>query len=169
MSRRHAAKKKVVLPDLKYSSVLLSKFINNIMEDGKKLLAQKIVYGAFDKLEKKYQLNPYESFKNAVSNVAPQVEVTSVRVGGANYQVPSPVEEVRSNVLAFRWIIDAALKRSERTMIDKLAEELKAADGNTPCGSIKKRDDTHRMAEANKAFAHFAARRSQNKTAENLN
>lgn len=159
MSRRHAAEKRLITPDVKYNSVLLARFINSIMKEGKKALAEKIVYNAFNKIEKKHNTDPYEVFNNAVNNVKPYLEVTSVRVGGANYQVPSPVDERRGYTLASRWIIDAAGRRSEKTMIDKLAEELFEA-ANSRGVAIKKREDTHKMAEANKAFAHFSPKRT---------
>lgn len=158
MSRRHSAEKRVILPDMKYNSVLLARFINNVMKEGKKALAEKIVYKAFAKIEQKHRADPYETFNNAVNNVKPYLEVTSVRVGGANYQVPSPVDEGRGYALACRWIIDAASKRSEKTMIDKLAEELFEASNNRGV-AIKKREDTHKMAEANKAFSHFSPKK----------
>ncbi|WP_425364022.1 30S ribosomal protein S7 [Candidatus Tisiphia endosymbiont of Hybos culiciformis] len=160
MSRRHAAERRVVLPDMKYNSPLLARFINNIMKEGKKALAERIVYSAFSKIEKKHKVDPYETFNNAMNNVKPYLEVTSVRVGGANYQVPSPVDERRGYALASRWIINAANKRSEKMMIDKLAEELFEAS-NSRGVAIKKREDTHKMAEANKAFAHFSPKKSQ--------
>lgn len=160
MSRRHAAEKRVIFPDMKYNSVLLAKFINNVMAAGKKALAEKIVYKAFDKISRKHHSDPFETFNNAMNNVKPYLEVTSVRVGGANYQVPGNVDERRGYALACRWILAAASKRSEKAMIDKLAEELFEAANNRG-GAIKKRDDTHKMAEANKAFAHFAVRRNQ--------
>lgn len=159
MSRRHAAVKRVILPDMKYNSPLLARFINNIMKEGKKALAEKIVYSAFSKIEKKHRVNPYETFNSAMNNVKPYLEVTSVRVGGANYQVPSPVDERRGYALASRWIINAANKRSEKMMIDKLAEELFEASNNRGV-AIKKKEDTHKMAEANKAFAHFSPKKS---------
>lgn len=158
MSRRHAAEKRFVLPDVKYNSRLLAKFINNLMRDGKKSLAERIIYSALDKIEKKHRTDPFEVFSNAMNNVKPYLEVSSVRVGGANYQVPSPVNEHRGYALATRWIINAANRRSEKTMIDKLAEELFEAANNRGV-SIKKRDDTHKMAEANKAFAHFSPKK----------
>ena len=157
MSRRHAAVKRVVNPDAKYKSIPLTKFINNVMRDGKKATAEKLVYGAFARVEKKHGADPFKTFTEAMSNVKPYVEVSSVRVGGANYQVPSPVDERRGNALAIRWIVDAAQKRSGRSMIEKLAEELFDA-ANSRGVAIKKREDTHKMAEANKAFAHFAQR-----------
>ncbi|MCC8417291.1 MAG: 30S ribosomal protein S7 [Rickettsia endosymbiont of Bryobia graminum] len=160
MSRRHAAEKRVIIPDMKYNSPLLARFINNIMKEGKKALAEKIVYSAFDKIEKKHRVDPFATFNSAMNNVKPYLEVTSVRVGGANYQVPSPVDERRGYALASRWIITAAGKRSEKMMIDKLAEELFEASNNRGV-AIKKREDTHKMAEANKAFAHFSPKKSQ--------
>lgn len=159
MSRRHAAVKRVIIPDAKYNSTLLARFINNIMKEGKKALAEKIVYSAFSKIEKKHRVDPYDTFNTAMNNVKPYLEVTSVRVGGANYQVPSPVDERRGYALASRWIIGAASKRSEKMMIDKLAEELFEASNNRGV-AIKKREDTHKMAEANKAFAHFSPKKS---------
>ena len=129
------------------------------MKEGKKALAEKIVYSAFNKIEKKHRVNPYEAFNTAMNNVKPYLEVTSVRVGGANYQVPSPVDERRGYALASRWIINAANKRSEKMMIDKLAEELFEASNNRGI-AIKKKEDTHKMAEANKAFAHFSPKKS---------
>ncbi|MBM3466949.1 MAG: 30S ribosomal protein S7 [Rickettsiaceae bacterium] len=159
MSRRHAAVKKVIKPDTKYNSVLLSRFINNVMKDGKKSLAEKIVYGALERVEKKHNADPFKTFTDGINNVKPFVEVTSVRVGGANYQVPSPVDERRGYALATRWLINAAIKRSGRSMVEKLAEELFDAANNRGV-AIKKREDTHKMAESNKAFAHFAQRTS---------
>lgn len=160
MSRRHAAEKRTILPDMKYNSVLLAKFINSVMKEGKKSLAEKIIYQAFNRIEKKHRADPYETFNNAINNVKPYLEVTSVRVGGANYQVPSPVDERRGYALATRWIIDAANKRSEKAMVEKLAEELFDAANNRGV-AIKKREDTHKMAEANKAFSHFSPKKMQ--------
>lgn len=157
MSRRHAAVKRVIKPDAKYNSLLLSKFINNVMEDGKKAVAEKVVYGALNRMEKKHSTEAFKSFTEAMNNVKPYVEVTSVRVGGANYQVPSPVDERRGYALAIRWVIAAALKRSGRSMIEKLSEELFDAANNRGV-AIKKKEDTHKMAESNKAFSHFAQR-----------
>ncbi len=160
MSRRHAAERREVSPDVKFSSVLVTKFINKIMEMGKKAQAEKIVYGALERMEKKHKLNGFEAFNNALSNVKPNLEVTSVRVGGANYQVPSIVDDRRGSTLAIRWIIDIARKRPERTMADKLAEELfEAASGRG--AAIKKKEDTHKMAEANKAFSHFSPKKTK--------
>jgi small subunit ribosomal protein S7 len=160
MSRRHSAKKREITPDVKYKSVILAKFINNIMKEGKKALAEKIVYGAFDMINDKYKVDPFETFVSAINNVTPQLEVTSVRVGGANYQVPGEVEEHRGNALSTRWIINFSQKRSENTMIKKLAEELYDASNNRGA-SIKKKEDTHKMAEANKAFAHFNTKKTK--------
>jgi small subunit ribosomal protein S7 len=158
MSRRHSAVKREVLPDVKYGSVLIAKFINNIMNQGKKELAEKIVYKAFDLLKSKHRVDPFEAFNSAITNVRPHLEVTSVRVGGANYQVPSPVDDRRGHTLASRWIIDAAKKRSG-SMIIKLSEELFEASNNRGV-AVKKREDTHKMAEANKAFAHFSPKKA---------
>lgn len=155
MSRRHAAEKREITPDVKYKSIMVARFINSLMKEGKKALAEKILYSAFEKIEKKHKLDPIEAFNSAMTNVRPYLEVKSVRVGGANYQVPSPVSEIRSIALAIRWLIAAAMKRSEKTMIDRLAEEVFEA-ANSRGASVKKREDTHKMAEANKAFAHFA-------------
>lgn len=154
MSRRHAAEKRTILPDMKYDSILVAKFTNSIMKEGKKGLAEKIIYSAFDKIEKKYRADAFETFNSAINNVKPYLEVTSVRVGGANYQVPAPVDERRGNALSIRWIIGAAAKRSEKAMVDKLAEEIFEAANNRG-GAIKKREEAHKMAEANKAFAHY--------------
>ncbi len=160
MSRRHAAVKRVIRPDTKYGSVLLAGFINNVMRDGKKSVAEKVVYQAFERVEKKHTSDPLKVFIDAMNNVKPYFEVTSVRVGGANYQVPSPVQEKRGYALATRWVISAALKRSGRSMVEKLSEELFDAANNRGV-AIKKKEDTHKMAESNKAFAHFAQRTSQ--------
>lgn len=160
MSRRRAVEKRVIVPDAKYNSSLLAKFINKIMSRGKKSLAERIVYGALDRIEGKHKTDPLDAFGNAMHNVKPYLEVSSVRVGGANYQVPTSVDEKRGYALACRWLIDAAFKRSGGSMSEKLSEELfEAANGRG--GAIKKRDDTHKMAEANKAFAHFASRGKQ--------
>ncbi|NRB10995.1 MAG: 30S ribosomal protein S7 [Rickettsiaceae bacterium] len=157
MSRRNAATKRIIRPDSKYNSVLLSKFINNVMKDGKKSIAEKIIYDSFDIMKKKHSVDPFKTFNDSMNNVKPYVEVTSVRVGGANYQVPSPVDERRGYALAMRWVIDAAINRSGRSMKEKLSEELFDSANNRGV-AIKKREDTHKMAEANKAFAHFAQR-----------
>lgn len=155
--RRRAAVKRVVKPDTKYSSILLSKFINNLMLDGKKSVAEKIVYGALDRIGKRHGADPFETFKEAVNNVKPYVEVKSVRVGGANYQVPSPVDDRRAYALAARWLILNASNRSGRSMEEKLSDELFDA-ANSRGASFRKKEDTHKMAESNKAFSHFAQR-----------
>ncbi len=154
MSRRHSAEKRIVLPDAKYGNKVVAKFINNIMEDGKKAVAEKIVYSAFDILAAKTKQDALEVFTTALENVKPVVEVRSRRVGGATYQVPCEVRADRRQALAIRWIIAAAAKRSETTMTDRVANELLDAFANKGA-AIKKREDTHRMAEANKAFAHY--------------
>ncbi|MDX1738543.1 MAG: 30S ribosomal protein S7 [Alphaproteobacteria bacterium] len=154
MSRRHRAEKRVVLPDAKFGDVVISKFINSVMLDGRKSTAEKIVYGAFEKMAGRVESDPVEAFHEAVNNVKPQVEVRSRRVGGATYQVPVEVRSDRAQALAFRWIIEMARKRSENTMTERLAGELLDAT-NGRGASIKKREDTHKMAEANRAFAHY--------------
>ena len=158
MSRRHSAQERVVLPDVKYNSVFLTKFINKVMRGGKKALAEKIVYGALDRLATKHKLDPMEAFESAVANVKPNLEVNSVRVGGANYQVPCVVDEKRAGTLAIRWLILFSSKRSEKTMIEKLSEEIFDASNNRG-GSVKKKEETHKMADANRAFAHFAVKK----------
>ncbi len=154
MSRRHAAEKRDVLPDAKYGDLVLTKFMNSLMRQGKKSVAEGIVYGAFDKIEKKTGQNPLKMFHEALDNVKPQLEVRSRRVGGATYQVPVEVRPDRSQTLAIRWLIGVSRKRSEYTMVDRLSAELQEAAENRGA-SVKKREDTHRMAEANKAFSHY--------------
>ena len=154
MSRRHSAEKRNVLPDAKFGNKVVAKFINNVMEDGKKAVAEKIVYSAFDIISAKTKQDALEVFNTALENVKPVVEVRSRRVGGATYQVPSEVRAERRQALAIRWILAAAVKRSETTMTEKLAYELLDAYANKG-SAVKKREDTHRMAEANKAFSHF--------------
>ena len=154
MSRRNSAEKRIVLPDAKFGNKVVAKFINNIMEDGKKAVAEKIVYSAFDIMAAKTKQDALEVFTTALENVKPVVEVRSRRVGGATYQVPCEVRADRRQALAIRWIIAAAAKRSETTMTDRVANELLDAFANKGA-AIKKREDTHRMAEANKAFAHY--------------
>jgi small subunit ribosomal protein S7 len=154
MSRRKKIIEREILPDPKYQSVVLSKFINTVMQRGKKSLAEKIVYGALDILAKRTKENPLDVFNQAVDNVKPLIKVVSRRIGGANYQVPTEVTPKNAQALAFRWIIGFARKRSEKTMMERLAAELLAAYKKEGA-SIKKREDTHKMAEANKAFAHF--------------
>ena len=154
MSRRHTAEKRIVLPDAKYGDKVVAKFINNVMEHGKKAVAEKIVYSAFDIIAAKSKQDALKVFGEAIDNVKPVVEVKSRRVGGATYQVPM---EVRADLFfhwAIRWIIDAAKKRSETTMTERLANELLDAVANKG-SAVKKREDTHKMAEANKAFSHY--------------
>ena len=154
MSRRHAAEKRVVLPDAKYGDIVLTKFMNNLMLDGRKSAAEKIVYGALERVEDKLKRAPVEVFQEALDNVKPAVEVRSRRVGGATYQVPVEVRPERREALAIRWMISAARSRNENTMIERLAGEL--MDAVQSRGSaVKKREDTHKMAEANKAFSHY--------------
>lgn len=154
MSRRRTAEKRIVLPDAKYGDKVVAKFINNIMEDGKKAVAEKIVYSAFDMMASKTKQDALKVFAEAIDNVKPVVEVRSRRVGGATYQVPVEVRTDRRQALAIRWIIDAAKKRSETTMTEKVANELLDAFANKG-SAVKKREDTHKMAEANKAFSHY--------------
>jgi small subunit ribosomal protein S7 len=154
MSRRRRIIERVILPDPKYKSVVLSKFINCVMERGKKSTAENIVYNALDVLADKTGKDPLEVFTQALDNVKPLVKVVSKRVGGSNYQVPVEVTPKHAQALAFRWIIAYARGRSEKSMQLRLAAELFAAFNNEGA-SIKKREDTHKMAEANKAFAHF--------------
>ena len=154
MSRRRAAVKREVIADPRFGSEMLTKFMNLVMVDGKKSIAEKIVYGALDTIEGKGHAEPVEVLMKALENVQPRVEVKSRRVGGATYQVPVEVRPARRMALSMRWLIDAARKRNERTMAAKLAGELlDAFDGRG--AAAKKREDTHRMAEANKAFAHY--------------
>lgn len=154
MSRRHTAEKRIVLPDAKYGDTVVAKFINNVMEHGKKAVAEKIVYSAFDIIAAKSKQDALKVFGEAIDNVKPVVEVKSRRVGGATYQVPMEVRADRRQALAIRWIIDAAKKRSETTMTERLANELLDAVANKG-SAVKKREDTHKMAEANKAFSHY--------------
>lgn len=154
MPRKRKAVVREVLPDSKYNDVVITKFMNCLMERGKKSLAEKIVYGAFEIIEEKTKMNPVEVFKSALENVRPQVRVVSRRVGGSNYQIPMEVDEKKGRAIAFRWLITNSRNRSEKTMIEKLAAELMAAHKKEGA-SIKKREDTHKMAEANKAFAHL--------------
>ena len=154
MSRRHAAEKREVLPDPKFHDTILAKFINNLMRDGKKSTAERIVYGAFDKVQARMKSEPLQVFHEALDNVKPMLEVRSRRVGGATYQVPVEVRPERRQALAIRWMIQAASKRSEKTMTDRLAGELMDAANNRGA-AYKKREDTLRMAEANRAFSHY--------------
>ena len=154
MSRRHSAEKREVIPDAKFHDIVLAKFMNSIMYDGKKSSAEQIVYGAFDIIEGKLKSDPLPIFKQALENVAPAIEVRSRRVGGATYQVPVEVRTERRQALAIRWIISAARARNDMTMVDRLSSELMDAANNRGT-AVKKREDTHRMAEANRAFAHY--------------
>ena len=154
MSRRHAAEKREVLPDAKFGDIVLTKFMNNLMIDGKKSVAERIVYNAFDRVEDRLKKAPVEVFHEALDNIKPAVEVRSRRVGGATYQVPVEVRAERRQALAIRWLIAAARKRNETTMIDRLSGELMDAANNRGA-AVKKREDTHKMAEANRAFSHY--------------
>jgi small subunit ribosomal protein S7 len=154
MSRRHSAEKREIIPDPKFGDVVLTKFMNSVMYDGKKSVAEQIVYGAFDIIENRTKQNPIEVFKAALENVAPSIEVRSRRVGGATYQVPVEVRPERRQALAIRWLIQAARARNDKTMIDRLSAELLDASNNRG-NAVKKREDTHRMAEANRAFSHY--------------
>ena len=155
MSRRRRAEKREVLPDPKFGDLVVTKFMNYVMYEGKKAVAENIVYGAFDVLEaKRKDLGPLETFHAALDNVAPSVEVRSRRVGGATYQVPVEVRTERAQALAIRWLITAARSRSEKTMAARLSGELMDASQNRG-NAVKKREDTHRMAEANRAFSHY--------------
>jgi small subunit ribosomal protein S7 len=154
MPRRREVPKRDILPDPKFGSVDVSKFVNAIMQAGKKSVAERIVYGAFEQIVTKSGKDPLEVFASAMSNVKPMVEVKSRRVGGANYQVPVEVRPARRAALAMRWLRETARKRSEKTMGLRLAAELLEAAENRG-GAVKKRDEVHRMAEANKAFSHF--------------
>ena len=154
MSRRHAAEKREVLGDPKFGDITVTKFMNLMMVDGKKSVAEKIFYGAMDAIEAKTKENPVEVFHKALEAVSPDLEVRSRRVGGATYQVPCEVRPERAQALAIRWIVQYARKRNEKTMTMRLTNELLDAVENRG-SSIKKREDTHKMAEANRAFAHY--------------
>ena len=154
MSRRHRAEKREVLPDPKFGDRVLSKFMNSLMYQGKKSVAEGVVYSALETIEKKTSQDPIKVFRDALDNVRPAIEVRSRRVGGATYQVPVEVRHERSQALAIRWLIGAARARSEYTMIERLSNELLDAANNRG-SAVKKREDTHRMAEANRAFSHY--------------
>ena len=154
MSRRHRAEKREVLPDPKFGNLVVSKFMNSIMYAGKKSVAETIVYGALDMIEGKTKQNPVGVFEQALENVMPTIEVRSRRVGGATYQVPVEVRNDRRQALGIRWIITAARDRNEKTMTERLSAELLDASNNRG-NAVKKREDTHRMAEANRAFSHY--------------
>ena len=154
MSRKKKAPKRIFYPDPKYGSVVLAKFINFIMYDGKKTTSEKIIYDALEKIKNKTKEDPIKIFDEAIGNVRPNLEVRSRRVGGATYQVPQEVKTKRSQTLALRWLLEASRKRKNKTMSDKLFNELMDASQNKGY-AIKKREDTHKMAESNKAFAHY--------------
>jgi small subunit ribosomal protein S7 len=154
MSRRHRADKREINPDPKFGDLVISKFMNNLMYDGKKSAAEGIVYGAMEKIQSKAKQDPVQVFHDALTNVAPAIEVRSRRVGGATYQVPVEVRTERRQALAIRWIIIAARGRNETTMVDRLSGELLDAASNRGT-AVKKREDTHKMAEANRAFSHY--------------
>ena len=154
MSRRHSAEKREINPDPKFGDLVITKFMNAIMMHGKKSVAERIVYGALEQVEQKVKTEPLGLFHQALENVAPHVEVRSRRVGGATYQVPVEVRTDRKLALAMRWIISAARSRNETTMVDRLSNEIMDAAQNRGA-AVKKREDTHRMAEANRAFSHY--------------
>jgi small subunit ribosomal protein S7 len=154
MSRRHRADKREILPDPKFANVVVTKFMNSIMYEGKKSVAESIVYGALEIIEGKTKSNPIQVFQQALDNVMPSIEVRSRRVGGATYQVPVEVRIDRRQALGIRWLITAARERNEKTMTERLSAELLDASNNRG-NAVKKREDTHRMAEANRAFSHY--------------
>ena len=154
MSRRRRPEKRVILPDPKFGDIVLSKFMNSIMQDGKKAVAESIVYGALETVETRAKKDPIGMFHDALNNIKPGIEVRSRRVGGATYQVPVEVRPSRRQALAMRWLVDAARRRGEKTMVQRLAGEmLDAAEGKG--SAVKKREDVHRMAEAIRAFSHY--------------
>ena len=154
MSRRHRAEKRQPMPDPKFGDVVVSKFMSCLMYDGKRSVAERMVYGAFDKEQERTGLEPVKGFHDALENVRPKLEVRSRRVGGATYQVPVEVRSTRAQALAIRWLIDSSRKRGENTMTDRLSGELLDAMNNRGA-AVKKREDTHKMAEANRAFSHY--------------
>ena len=154
MSRRHSADKREILPDPKFGNVVVTKLMNSIMHHGKKSAAESIVYGAFETIEGKTKQSPLNVFQSALDNVMPSIEVRSRRVGGATYQVPVEVRTSRRQALGLRWIIEAARGRNEKTMMERLSAELLDASNNRG-NAVKKREDTHKMAEANRAFSHY--------------
>jgi small subunit ribosomal protein S7 len=154
MSRRHRAEKREILPDPKFGDLVVAKFTNSVMFEGKKSAAEAIVYGALEKMQQKTGQDPVRLFHDALGHVKPAIEVRSRRVGGATYQVPVEVRPERSQALAIRWLIGTARGRSESTMVDRLSAELLDAANNRG-GAVKKREDAHRMAEANRAFSHY--------------
>ena len=154
MPRRRVAAKREILPDPKFGNITLAKFMNHVMVSGKKAVAESIVYGALDIVQERLKEDPLIAFEAALEKIAPSVEVKARRVGGATYQVPVEVRNERALALAIRWIVDASRKRNEKSMVDRLAQELIDANENKGA-SIKKKEDTHKMAEANRAFAHY--------------
>ncbi len=154
MARRRRAEKRQIIPDAKFGSIVIAKFMNCVMRDGKKSTAENIVYGALDAVAKMTKVSAFEAFEKAIENVRPAMEVRSRRIGGATYQVPVEVRDARSLALAIRWIVKASLARNEKTMHEKLAVEFNDAY-NGRGASVKKKDDTHKMADSNKAFAHY--------------
>jgi small subunit ribosomal protein S7 len=154
MSRRHRAEKREIIPDPKFGDLVVTKFMNAVMKEGKKSVAENIVYGALERMESRAKQDPVQLFRQALDNVMPAVEVRSRRVGGATYQVPVEVRSERRQALAIRWIITAARARNENTMVDRLSAELLDAANNRGT-AVKKREDTHKMAEANRAFSHY--------------
>ena len=154
MSRRRAAEKRTIIPDHKYKDLIIARFMNRIMVDGKKSISEKIVYGAFDIVSKKTDKDALSFFHEALDNVKPNLEVKSRRVGGATYQVPIEVRPRRAQTLAMKWIVDCAVKRNEKTMRERVAGEILDAHNNKG-SAVKKREETHKMAEANRAFSHF--------------
>ncbi len=154
MSRRHRAEKREIIPDAKFGDIVVTKFMNSVMHEGKKSVAEQIVYGAFEIIQTKTKQDPIGVFRQALENVSPSTEVRSRRVGGATYQVPVDVRTTRRQALAIRWLLSAARGRNEKTMIERLSGELLDAANNRG-NAVKKREDTHRMAEANKAFQHY--------------
>ncbi|MSP43647.1 MAG: 30S ribosomal protein S7 [Alphaproteobacteria bacterium] len=154
MSRRHRAEKREVLPDAKFGDIVLTKFMNSLMYEGKKSTAESITYSAFEIVERKIGRSPVDVFRDALENIKPNVEVRSRRVGGATYQVPVEVRNERRQALAIRWLINAARARNENTMVERLSGELMDAVNNRGA-AVKKREDTHRMADANRAFSHY--------------
>ncbi len=154
MSRRHSAEKREVIPDPKFGDIVVTKFMNSVMYEGKKSAAEQIVYGALETVEQKLKRPSIEAFHDALGNVAPSIEVRSRRVGGATYQVPVEVRPERRQALAIRWLVGAARARNENTMEERLAGEIRDA-ANSRGNAVKRREDTHRMAEANRAFSHY--------------
>ncbi len=154
MSRRHRADKREIIPDPKFGDIVVTKFMNSVMHEGKKSVAENIVYGAFDLIASRAKQDALGIFKQALDNVAPSIEVRSRRVGGATYQVPVEVRTSRRQALAIRWLLAAARERNEKTMVERLSGELLDASNNRG-NAVKKREDTHRMAEANRAFSHY--------------